>query len=248
VVLLDKKYILGYPKPDFMRDKLTTQAEDYLKAMYGLEHGLEHNPAADNKVNTQALATRLGVTPASATGMLKKLSELGLVEHTLYRGANLTAAGTQIALELLRHHRLLELYLHQALGYALEDVHDEAEKLEHVISEVFEAKINALLGDPTHDPHGAPIPRLDGSIPTFATKALADVKTGTTVRIGRIHESDNAFLRFVSQLGLIPGALLKVTEVNVTAGTITLQFADVSHVLGLHQAQLLFVDDYFLGN
>lgn len=221
-----------------MREKLTTQAEDYLKALHSLEQ--------EGKVSTQALADHLGVAPASATQMLKKLTEMGLATHAPYQGASLSAAGRKIALELIRHHRLLETYLHQALGYALEEVHDEAEKLEHHISEDFEARINAVLGNPTHDPHGAPIPRLDGSIPPFATRALSDVGPGEAARIGRVAESDPAFLRLVVQLGLTPGAHLEVLAVNTTAGTITLQVDGATHTLGLDAAKGLWVDDIAL--
>jgi DtxR family transcriptional regulator, Mn-dependent transcriptional regulator len=137
-----------------MRELLSPQSEDYLKAIYSL---------GTDRVNTQSLADRLEVKPGSVTEMLKRLAELGLVEHKPYYGARLTPAGERIALELIRHHRLLESYLHQALGYALEDVHREAERLEHHISEEFEARISELLGHPTHDPHGDPIPTLASS-------------------------------------------------------------------------------------
>ncbi len=217
-----------------MREKLTTQAEDYLKALFSLEQA--------GKVGTQALADHLGIAPASVTQMLKKLSEMALVTHAPYQGASLTEAGQKIALELIRHHRLLETYLHQALGYALEDVHDEAEKLEHHISEDFEARINAVLGNPTHDPHGSPIPRLDGSLPPYATKSLSDVLAGEAARIGRVSETDPDFLRLVVQMGLTPGAHLEVLEVNAAAGTITLKIESNTHTLGLDAAKRLWVD------
>ena len=219
-----------------MREKLTSQAEDYLKALHTFEQ--------TGKVSTQALADHLNVAPASVTQMLKKLTEMALVTHAPYQGATLTDAGRKIALELIRHHRLLETYLHQALGYALEDVHDEAEKLEHHISEDFEARINAVLGNPTHDPHGSPIPRLDGSLPPYATRALSDVMVGEAARIGRVSETDPDFLRLIVQLGLMPGAELKVLEVNVAAGTITLKLESDTHTLGLDAAKRLWVDNF----
>ena len=226
-----------------MREQLTSQSEDYLKAIHTL--ALEH---PEGKVGTQAIADHLGIKAASVTEMLKRLSELGLVEHQPYRGSRLSDAGQRIALELIRHHRLLELYLHQALGYALEDVHREAEKLEHHISEEFEARISEILGHPTHDPHGEPIPGLDGTIPTYATRALSDVPAGTETRVGRVPERDPDFLRFVVSLGLTPGVSLRVLEVNTPAGTITLKLEHATHTLGLEQARRLYVDDPLAAN
>jgi DtxR family Mn-dependent transcriptional regulator len=216
-----------------MREKLSSHAEDYLKALYTL---------GSAGVTTQALADHLGLRAASASGMLKKLAELGLVEHTPYQGATLTEGGVRVALELIRHHRLLETYLHQALGYPLEAVHAEAERLEHHISEDFEARINAALGDPTHDPHGEPIPGLDGALPAYATLCLSDLPVGAQTRVGRVPERDPDFLRFVVTLGLTPGATLRVLEVNPQGGTITLQLEHATHTLGLEQARRLFVD------
>jgi DtxR family Mn-dependent transcriptional regulator len=216
-----------------MREKLSSHAEDYLKALYTL---------GGTGVTTQALADHLGVRAASASGMLKKLAELGLVEHTPYQGATLTENGVRVALELIRHHRLLETYLHQALGYPLEAVHAEAERLEHHISEDFEARINAALGHPTHDPHGEPIPTLDGALPAYATLCLSDLPVGAQTRVGRVPERDPDFLRFVVTLGLTPGATLRVLEVNPQGGTITLQLEHATHILGLEQARRLFVD------
>jgi DtxR family Mn-dependent transcriptional regulator len=131
--------------------------EDYLKQLYLL--------GGDGSVSTQAVADALNVNPASVTGMLRRLTDHGLVEPVAYKGATLTPAGQTVALEILRHHRLLELYLHRALGYPLDEVHAEAERLEHVISETLEARMAAWLGEPSFDPHGDPIPALDGSVP-----------------------------------------------------------------------------------
>jgi DtxR family transcriptional regulator, Mn-dependent transcriptional regulator len=216
-----------------MRELLSPQSEDYLKAIYSL---------GGDRVNTQALADRLEVKPGSVTEMLKRLADLGLVEHKPYYGARLTPAGERIALELIRHHRLLESYLHQALGYALEDVHREAEKLEHHISEEFEARISELLGHPTHDPHGDPIPTLEGKLPEFATRAMLDVSENEEVCLGRVSEKDPDFLRLVVSLGLIPGARVKVIRVAKASGTITLEVAGmVQHTLSLEVAQKLWV-------
>jgi DtxR family transcriptional regulator, Mn-dependent transcriptional regulator len=218
-----------------MRELLSPQSEDYLKAIYSL---------GGDRVNTQALADRLEVKPGSVTEMLKRLAELGLVEHKPYYGARLTPAGERIALELIRHHRLLESYLHQALGYALEDVHREAEKLEHHISEEFEARISELLGHPTHDPHGDPIPTLEGKLPEFATRAMLDVGENEEVCLGRVSEKDPDFLRLVVSLGLIPGARVKVIHVAKASGTITLEVAGtVQHTLSLEAARKLWVEN-----
>jgi DtxR family transcriptional regulator, Mn-dependent transcriptional regulator len=216
-----------------VRELLSPQSEDYLKAIYSL---------GGDRVNTQTLADRLEVKPGSVTEMLKRLADLGLVEHKPYYGARLTPAGERIALELIRHHRLLESYLHQALGYALEDVHREAEKLEHHISEEFEARISQLLGHPTHDPHGDPIPTLEGTLPAFATRAMLDVGENEEVCLGRVSEKDPDFLRMVVSLGLIPGARVKVIRIAKASGTITLEVAGaVQHTLSLEAAQKLWV-------
>jgi DtxR family transcriptional regulator, Mn-dependent transcriptional regulator len=218
-----------------MRELLSPQSEDYLKAIYSL---------GGDRVNTQSLADRLEVKPGSVTEMLKRLADLGLVEHKPYYGARLTPAGERIALELIRHHRLLESYLHQALGYALEDVHREAEKLEHHISEEFEARISELLGHPTHDPHGDPIPTLEGKLPEFATRAMLDVGENEEVCLGRVSEKDPDFLRLVVSLGLIPGARVKVIHVAKASGTITLEVAGtVQHTLSLEAARKLWVEN-----
>jgi DtxR family Mn-dependent transcriptional regulator len=191
-------------QPD--RNKLSESQEDYLKKIYVLAESM-------SQVSTQALADHLKVKPASVTGMLKKLAELNLVEYERYRGVQLTAAGEKIAIEILRHHRLIELYLSEVLGYSWDEIHDEAERLEHHISEKFEAKIAEKLGFPTHDPHGDPIPRPDL---TFADEpsltVLSSVIPGTTVTIKRVRSSDKDMLTLLSKLGLIPG-----TELNIVS-------------------------------
>jgi DtxR family transcriptional regulator, Mn-dependent transcriptional regulator len=218
-----------------MREKLSSSSEDYIKALYQL---------GASEINTQALADYLEVKPASVTGMLKKLADLGLVTHTPYQGASLTVSGEKIALELLRHHRLLETYLHQALGYNLHELHDEAEKLEHHISEDFEARIAAVLGHPTHDPHGDPIPSLEGVLPDCANRPVSDMALGETARLGRIARHTPEFLKHVVLLGLTPGAALRVTDISVPAGTIALEVDGVAvHTLSLEAARQLMVAD-----
>lgn len=216
-----------------IRDLLTSQAEDYLKTIYKLSKG--------GKVTTQSLADALGVTPASVSGMLRKLSEMSLIEHTPYYGALLTDSGAKVALEILRHHRLLELYLTQALGFSWDEVHDEADRLEHVISEAFEARISALLGDPHFDPHGHPIPRLDGSMPEHHADLLTEAETGETITVSRVHDGDPEFLRYLAELGLIPGAQLRLLKKDPLGGTLSIELGPQVHVLSLGVAQKVWV-------
>jgi DtxR family transcriptional regulator, Mn-dependent transcriptional regulator len=197
---------------------LSQSAEDYLKQLYLLS---ELDPA--EKISTQAVADVLSVTPASVTGMLRKLAELGFVEHTAYQGAALTVQGRELALEILRHHRLLEAFLHQALGYPLDEVHDEAERLEHVISENFEARMADWLGHPTHDPHGDPIPALDGSLPSRAEVALNLLPPQHWAVVAQIPARDPAQLRALVQAGLTPGAELQLVGLDPAFGTLRLQ-------------------------
>lgn len=218
-----------------MHNKLSSQCEDYLKTLYQLG-------ATD--IGTQNLADQLKVKPASVTGMLKKLAELGLVRHTPYQGASLTESGERIALELLRHHRLLETYLHQALGYDLHELHHEAERLEHHISEVFEARIDAILGFPTHDPHGDPIPTLEGQLPPAARHPLTALQTGEKATIGRIEQQTPEFIKHMVLLGLKPNATVKILETNLQSGTVRLEVDGVAiHTLSLQAAQKLFVTE-----
>lgn len=216
-----------------IRDLLTSQAEDYLKTIYQLARG--------GKVTTQSLADALGVTPASVSGMLRKLADLSLVEHTPYYGAILTENGQKVALEILRHHRLLELYLTQALGFSWDEVHEEADRLEHVISEAFEARISALLGDPHFDPHGHPIPRLDGSMPDHDAEPLTDVLVNEQATISRVHDGDPEFLRYLSERGLTPGVELMVLGKDTHGGTLSIQVGESHHVLSLVTAQKIWV-------
>src|SRR2546423_2408907 len=184
----------------------TEAIEDYVKAIYSLQHG------GDDAVSTSALAERLGVTPGSASGMVKKLAGIGLVDHVPYRGVALTPVGRRLALEVLRHHRLLELYLSEAVGMPRGQVHAEAEVLEHVISEELEELIAAKLGDPTVDPHGDPIPGRDGSIDEPETRSLADLEPGDHARFLRVSDSDPDMLRYLSDRGIRPGQLLEVRQ------------------------------------
>lgn len=209
---------------------LSPSAEDYLKQMYVLS---STTPNAKAKVSTQALAEALDVAPASVTGMVRKLAEQGLMSYVPYQGAALTAEGERVALEILRHHRLLELFLHRALGVPLDEVHEEAEQLEHALSEKLEARIAAWLGDPTHDPHGDPIPSLTGELPERAERRLSQLAAGDTGIIARIPDDDMAQLRALMDAGLTPETTLTVSEIDTALGTMSIVVADKTVTLAL---------------
>jgi DtxR family Mn-dependent transcriptional regulator len=200
--------------------------EDYAKAIYQL------GERVGGAVSTNALADRLDVTPASASGMVRKLDELGLVEHVPYKGVQLTAAGARVALEVLRHHRLLELYLAENLGVPWDRVHDEAEVLEHVLSEDLEALIAAKLGNPKRDPHGDPIPSVDLVIEEEPTESLATAEPGTTGVFVRISDSDSEMLRYLAERGIAPGDRFEVIDKQPFDGPLFVRFGDSLHVLG----------------
>jgi DtxR family Mn-dependent transcriptional regulator len=200
--------------------------EDYAKAIYALQ------ARGGGEVSTTALADRLDVTPASASGMMRKLGELGLVTHVPYRGVRLTDDGVRLALEVLRHHRLLELYLSETLGVPWDRVHDEAEVLEHVLSEDLEALIAAKLGDPTHDPHGDPIPSADLVLEEEATESLAALEPGTRGTFVRVSDSDPDMLRYLADRGIAPGDELRVRDKQPFGGPLFVAFGERVHVLG----------------
>ncbi|SEH10443.1 metal-dependent transcriptional regulator [Thermoleophilum album] len=201
--------------------------EDYAKAIYALQRRSGAGAAATN-----ALAERLGVTPASVSAMAKKLARRGLVRHVPYKGVRLTAEGERLALEVLRHHRLLELYLAEHLAVPWDRVHDEAEALEHVLSEDLEARIAAKLGDPTHDPHGDPIPDADLHIDEGETCSLADLEPGDRGRFVRVSDSDPAMLRYLDERGVRLGDALEVLDRQPFGGPLTVRFGDTQHVFG----------------
>jgi DtxR family transcriptional regulator, Mn-dependent transcriptional regulator len=206
--------------------EFTPAIEDYAKAIYALQI------RCDGAVSTTALAERLAVTPASASGMMRKLDELGLVSHVPYRGVLLTESGVRLALEVIRHHRLLELYLSETLGVPWDRVHDEAEVLEHVLSEDLEALIAAKLGDPTHDPHGDPIPSADLVLEEESTESLAALEPGTAGTFVRISDSDPDMLRYLAERGIAPGAELTVHDKQPFGGPLFVAFGKRVHVLG----------------
>jgi DtxR family Mn-dependent transcriptional regulator len=203
-------------QPDSLR---SSAVEDYAKAIYGLQARSEGGP-----VSTNALAERLGLTPGSVSAMVKRLGELGLVEHVPYRGVSLTDAGRRVALEVIRHHRLLELYLVKSLGLPWDRVHEEAEVLEHVLSEQLEEVIAAQLGYPTLDPHGDPIPGPDLVLHEPATLSLEALEPGDRGRFVRVSDSDPAMLRYLAEQGIAPGARFEVVERQPFGGPLFVRF------------------------
>jgi DtxR family transcriptional regulator, Mn-dependent transcriptional regulator len=214
----------------------TSAIEDYTKAIYALES------RDGDAVSTNALAERLGVTAASASGMVKRLGELGLVEHRPYRGVSLTEEGRRVALEVMRHHRLLELYLVQSLGVPWDRVHAEAEVLEHVLSEELEELIAAKLGHPTLDPHGDPIPSRELTIDERPTESLQSLDAGAKGVFARISDSDPDMLRFLADRGIAPGAEFEVLEKQPFDGPLFVRFGDDVHVLGGALARAMRVE------
>ncbi len=192
-----------------MPEALTDSIQDYLKAIYELTRSGE-------SASTNAVASRLGVEPASVTGMVQKLSAAKppLVSYRKHHGVRLTAAGTRAALEVIRHHRLLETWLVKSLGYSWDEVHGEAERLEHVISEDFEERIAAALGYPVRDPHGEPIPSSDLVMPSDRSLPLASLEAGQSAIVRRVDAHEGEFLRHLENLNLIPGTPVQVLEIS----------------------------------
>ncbi|MGH2972448.1 MAG: metal-dependent transcriptional regulator [Gaiellaceae bacterium] len=217
-----------------MPEPLTPAVEDYVKAVYTLE-------SEDTTVSTNALAARLGVRPGSVSGMLHKLTGLGLVEHEPYRGVRLTEHGRRVALEVIRHHRLLELYLVESLGMSWDEVHAEAEVLEHVLSEELEELIAAKLGNPTLDPHGDPIPSRDLTIAPDASRSLYDLEPGDHGTFVRVSDADPAMLRFLGERGIAPGAEVEAIERQPFDGPLYVRVGDSVHVLGAVLARAMRV-------
>jgi DtxR family transcriptional regulator, Mn-dependent transcriptional regulator len=205
--------------------EFSTAVEDYAKAIFALEE-------RDGTVTTTALAARLNVTPASASGMIRKLSELGLASHAPYRGVSLTEAGTRLALEMVRHHRLLELYLSESLGMPWDRVHAEAEVLEHVLSDDLEARIAAKLGDPTHDPHGDPIPAADLTLCADDTMALASLEPGDVATLARVSDSEPEMLRYLAERNIGPGTELRVIDKQPFGGPLLVAACGTTHAFG----------------
>jgi DtxR family Mn-dependent transcriptional regulator len=200
--------------------------EDYCKAIYTLE------ARAEEPVSTNALAERLELTTGSVSGMLKKLGELGLISHVPYRGVRLTVEGRRLALEVIRHHRLLELYLAEALHMPWDRVHDEAEVLEHVLSDELEQLIAAKLGHPTIDPHGDPIPSADLELEEHPTRSLENLVPGDQGTFVRVSDADPEMLRYLANQGVMPGGHIHVLERQPFGGPLRVSVDGREHMLG----------------
>ena len=203
---------------------LTDAMQDYVKEIYKLR--LE-----GKRATTSAIAERMGVRPPSVTAMLKRLSALGLAEHAPYRGVELTPAGERVALEVIRHHRLLELYLAQALGLSLDEVHSEADRLEHALSEELEARIDQSLGYPTHDPHGDPIPDAELRLDRRQLRTLASLEPGDEATIQRVPDGDDELLRYLTKLALVPGEKVELRAAEPFGGPLTVRVGKTEHAI-----------------
>lgn len=220
--------------------KITQAFEDYLKQIYQLQQ-------RDGKVNTLALAERLNVSPASVTDMLKRLAGAGLVTHTPYYGAQLTAEGEKIALEVVRHHRLIELYLTERLGYRWDEVDQEADRLEHAISELMEERMDAALGYPTHDPHGDPIPTKEGYLEHNSPDSLAELGVDHRAIVRRVSDQNPEVLRYLGSLGIYPGVEVNVIEKAPLNGPLLVSVREETgqsrpHALSYEMASTLYVE------
>ena len=213
----------------------TQAVEDYLKTIYELQ-------ASAEKVSTTSLAERLGVAPASVTGMVKKLAAMKLLRHEPYHGVQLTKAGERIALEVIRHHRLVESYLAESLGVPWDKVHEEAEKWEHVLSEEMEDRISAMLGNPTTDPHGAPIPARDGSLPDTSLRRLSELEPGERAVVAEVSDHDPELLRYLGEMGLFPQTKLRMISAAPFQGPLTIEIGGQEHAVGREVAGQVLVE------
>lgn len=204
--------------------ELSRASQDYLKSILALE-------GEGAKATTSALAERMGVSAPSATAMAKRLAEQGLVERTPYRGVALTPSGRRAALEVLRHHRLLESYLAETLGLPLEEVHAEADRLEHALSEELEARIDEVLGFPTHDPHGDPIPNPALELEAVQDRTLASLQPGERSRVTRVPDRDPELLRYLAGLYLVPGEEVELRAAAPFGGPLTIHSGDAEHAV-----------------
>lgn len=214
--------------------------DDYLKAIFQIA-------GEQGRASTASLAVKLSVAPASVTGMLKKLSEAQppWIEYQKHHGARLSGRGRARALEVIRHHRLIELFLHTVLGYSWDEVHEEAEKLEHAISETFEDRIAKALGDPESDPHGHPIPRKDGTLPKRLDSSLLHMKVGAKAVVSRVSDGDSEMLQYLSQIGVKPGVQIQLMERGPFDGPLMLRIEDSEpvHAFGPRLAAAIRVRD-----
>ena len=214
--------------------QLSDAIQDYLKEIYKLQ-------ASGERATTSAVAQRLGVAPSSATSMLKKLAALGLAEHAPYRGAELTEPGKKIALEVIRHHRLLEQYLAETLGLGIDAVHAEADRLEHVLSEELEERIDEALGFPTHDPHGDPIPDAELNVDGSSLRSLAALAPGEEAVVRRVPDGDADLLRYLARLALVPGRRVTMGRSEPFGGPLRVTVGGTEHAISRELAGLIGV-------
>lgn len=214
--------------------ELSGSVEDYLKAIYELERSGE---AAE----TNAIARLLDIAPASVSGMVRRLVEQGLITHERYRGVRLTNLGRRAALKTLRRHRVIEAYLTSALGYSWDRVHDEAERLEHAASEELVDRMAAAIGEPETDPHGAPIPTRDGTLRERSLVPLANLDPGAMARVERVGDRNADRLRYLAELGIVPGAKVQVIAREPFGGPIALRVDDVARTIGVELAGQILV-------
>jgi DtxR family transcriptional regulator, Mn-dependent transcriptional regulator len=213
---------------------LSVAIQDYLKEIYKIQ-------AAGGGATTTAIARSMGVAPSSATSMVKKLAALGLVEHAPYRGIELSDAGTKIALEVIRHHRLLEQYLAETLGLGIDAVHAEADRLEHALSEELEARIDEQLGYPTHDPHGDPIPDAGLNVDRSQLRSLDALEPGEEATVRRVPDGDAELLRYLAELTLVPGRRVLMRKSEPFGGPLTVAVDGGEHAISRELAEQIGV-------
>ncbi|MDQ3697712.1 MAG: metal-dependent transcriptional regulator [Gemmatimonadota bacterium] len=216
-------------------DEFTAPVEDYLKAIYEIER-------STGAAATTEIAHRLSIAPASVSGMIKRLADQGLLEHERYRGVRLTEGGRRVALRTIRRHRLIETYLLRVLGYPWDRVHNEADRLEHAASDELIDRMAQALGEPAVDPHGAPIPTREGAIDERDLRSLADLGPAESARVMRVSDDDAPRLRYLGELGLVPGAAVTLVERAPFGGPITLRVGGVPCVIGPALAAVVLVD------
>jgi len=221
-----------------MSQEITHTVEDYLKTIYQIT-------STNERASTNQIAMALGLAPASVTGMIKKLNDIEppVVEYQKHRGVVLTEKGESIALEIIRHHRLIEVFLHEVLEYNWDEVHPEADRLEHVISEEFEERIAKALGNPTHDPHGDPIPTRELEMPDRLLSPLSDLRPGQEAVVLQVRDENPELLRYLSDMGIIPNVSLRILEYSPLDENLSLQVSGEGNnfVLGPRITQEIFV-------
>lgn len=213
---------------------LTAPVEDYLKIIFDLSQ-------ATGVAGTNEIAAALGIAPPSVSGMIRRLAEQGLITHEPYRGVRLTKAGRRAALRTIRRHRIIEAYLTTALGYAWDRVHDEAERLEHAASDELVDRMAAAIGEPTTDPHGAPIPTREGTLDERALQTLDSVEAGRRARIQRVRDEDAQQLRYLAELGVMPGRTVEIVSHAPFEGPITLRVGRATRAIGPTLAKQILV-------